>query len=149
MERQDQVCANSGFKNVFKLILLIILGVVLLVYLLLLSTGNIGKEDTSLRKSSDPRKIKAAREKIKRILDRDSYGIVKSYEEKKTYLEIKVEKDSWKDLSSNKKRSFVEGLAHARAITGLRPEIKVVDSRSAVEYALFENNRVTFPELDF
>ncbi len=149
MERQDQVCANSGFKNVFKLILLIILGVVLLVYLLLLSTGNIGKEDTSLRKSSDPREIKAAREKIKRILDRDSYGIVKSYEEKKTYLEIKVEKDSWKDLSSNKKRSFVEGLAHARAITGLRPEIKVVDSRSAVEYALFENNRVTFPELDF
>ncbi len=146
MERRDQACASSGIKNIFKLGLLLILGVILFVSLIVLFSQESAPPP---QKSTDPSEIKTANKAIEDILVKNKYGLIKEHEEKKNYLEIKVDKKLWKRLSIKKKKSFVTDLAKARATIGLRPDIRVIDYKSAVEYASFENNRMTLAELDF
>jgi len=145
MERMDQACGGNGMKNIFKLGLLIVLGIVLIISVIILFSQ---ESVPPPQRSTDPDEIKTANKTIENILEKNQYGVIKKHEGKKTYLEIKVDKDSWKRLSIREKKAFIKDLADARATIGLNPSIKVIDYESSVEYASFENNRVTLAEFD-
>ncbi len=150
MDNQMKSGSGSRMKNVFKVSTLLILGAVLVIYSLLLFTGNVGEKTVAKpQKSSDPKEIKSANKKIESILVDDKYGIIKNYEEKKDYLEIMVDKNKWRKLKLKQKKSLVKDLSQARGAIGLKQDIRVIDAESFVEYASFENNRFTLGELDF
>ncbi|MBF0538561.1 MAG: hypothetical protein HQL03_09955 [Nitrospirae bacterium] len=135
--------------DVIKISAILILGLVIVVYSALLFTGGLGKEVGTRKKSADPKEIEAANKVIETLLSKNPTGVVKEYAETNDYLKIKVVSDIWKKQNAKEKKEFLTTLSHARSDLGLSPNLKIVDSKSAVEYASFENNRPTLSEIDF
>ncbi|KJU86408.1 hypothetical protein MBAV_001398 [Candidatus Magnetobacterium bavaricum] len=135
--------------DVIKIMAILVLGLVIVVYSILLFTGGLGKEVTTIKKATNPKEIEAANKVIEALLLNNPTGVVKEYTEATNYLKIKVASDIWKKKKANEKKEFLTNLSHARSALGLSPNLKIVDSKSAVEYASFENNRPTLSDIDF
>ncbi len=148
--RENEQCATDRPKIILKLSLVIIIGIVVFIYTILILKGDFAKApSTAPVKSTDPIELKAANKKIETLLTNNKYGFIKEYKEKDGYLEIKIVNMSWKKLGLKAKKSFLKDLAYSRGAIGLNPNIKVIDYKSSIEYASFENNRVALAELDF
>ncbi|MBF0343372.1 MAG: hypothetical protein HQL06_03990 [Nitrospirae bacterium] len=135
--------------DLIKFSTVIILGLVIIVYSILLFTGGIGKQTVIIKKSNDPREIEAANKTVDTLLVNNTTGVVKEFSEINNYLKIKVDGSVWKKKSSKEKKEFLANLAQARAALGLSPYLKIVDYKSSIEYASFENNRPSLSETDF
>ncbi len=152
MENQNSSasCHNNKGSNILKFGVLVFLGIILFAYSLFLATGNVGKvTDNKPAKSTDRQVIEEAKETLEKNLDHNSYGFIKEYKDKENYLEVKVIGSAWKKLAIKDKKTFLKDVADARSSLGFYPNISVIDHKSSVEFASFENNRVTLAELDF
>ncbi|MBF0338416.1 MAG: hypothetical protein HQL05_11355 [Nitrospirae bacterium] len=135
--------------TIIKITAILFLGLVIIVYSILLFTGGLGKEVSRIKKATDPKEIEAANKVIEALLLNNPTGVVKEYAEADNYLKIKVAGDIWKKKKANERKEFLTTLSHARSALGLSPNLKIVDSKSAVEYASFENNRPTLSDIEF
>ncbi len=148
MSGDSQQNTGSNFKNVIKIGIILILGLILFIYSIILFTGEVGKDTSKhIKKSTDPQEIKIANETIKKNLTNNKY--IHEYQEKEKYLEIKVYGKLWRKINIKEKKTFIKELANARSTIGKNPAIRVIDYKSLIEYASYENNRVNLAELDF
>jgi len=141
---------NIGLiNNILKLGLLLVLGIALVVYMVLMSTGKVGKNtEVKADYKPTPADISTASETINNILTLNSSGCVISSNDTKGYLEVEVNLNLWKKLTVKEEKQLIEELAHSRSMLGKNPVVKIVDGKLN-EHASFENNRVTLSKFDF
>ena len=141
---------ESKVKNVTKMSVLFLLALVVIIYAVLLFSGVLGKKipETPV-KSADPQAVSRANAVIDDLLAKNKAGFVKEYAETDGYLTLKVDRDAWKSHSIEEKKKFLSEIAASRAALGQNRNIRILDAKTSVEYASFENGRATLDELDF
>ncbi len=61
-------------------------------------------------------------------------------------MEIKVDGRLWKQLPFKDRKSYLRNIASVRSALGLKPEVKILDSRTNIEMSSYEHGRVMLRE---
>ncbi|MCI4625785.1 MAG: hypothetical protein L3V56_07465 [Candidatus Magnetoovum sp. WYHC-5] len=151
MKDNTQSCDTNKMKNSVKFSIMAVIFLVVFIYAVLLFTGRFGKEPVKLpTKSTNPVELNAAQKTIDELIGdaNKKTTFVTSTVEQPLYFEIKVVGIDWKKQAIDDKKEFLQKVSEARTKLGLNPNIKIIDDKSGVEYASFENGRASLVELD-
>jgi len=139
-----------GVKNLVKLAILCVGGLVLFVYFIFLFSGKIGKDASMAKpaKSTDPVAVASAQTKLSSFLDEKTFVFIKGHQTSDARLTIKADGMLWKKVSHDDKKTFLRAVADSRSTLGLMPTVLILDNNTGYELASFENGRASFSGLD-
>lgn len=140
-----------SIKTGLKLVVLLILGILLIISLSLL----VYKSYKSLRgdrttatvtTNSNLEDRRSAENTLARLLDQETYHFIYEYQSTDDLMEIKVDGRLWKQLPFKDRKSYLRNIASVRSALGLKPEVKILDSRTNIEMSSYEHGRVMLRE---
>ena len=140
-----------SIKTGLKLAALLVLGILLLLSLTLLvykSYRSLTREKTTTSPAENhvPNDRARAEKALAILLEPKNYPFVKGSTTNEYHMEIKVDSRMWRQLSSKDKKSYLHGIADARAVLGHKPEVKILDTKTSVEMSSYEHGRVILGE---
>jgi hypothetical protein len=140
-----------SIKTGLKLVMLLFLGILLIISLSILIFKSFKSttraKTTSAAAETPSREGRAnAENTLTLLLDPRSYPFVHEYRSTDTILEIKVDGRLWNQLTPKDKKSYLRDIAGVRSLLGLKPAVKILDTRSSLEMSSYEHGRLMLEE---